>query len=106
MKIDWPAFIKFFGDAELVYVPDQATWDSDPHLQGQNYHPDDLLIDADGKGFTLARIDGRLVPQPTATRFDLEEVLQMVRRHAAQDGACCVAKIGASSVVEAINLIR
>jgi len=101
----WPAIICFHGDAELAYVPDQTAWDQNPHLHGQNFHPKDSLIDAQGNCFALNGSADKVHLQPTGTSLGLDEVLQLVRRHAAQDGACCVAKLSAASIAEAIALV-
>lgn len=103
--IHWPAILCFNGDADLVYIPDQAAWEGAPHLQGQSFHPEDRLIDSSGNSFILARIDGKVIPQPTRITIGLDEVLDLVRRHAAQDGACCVAKLSAASIAEAIAMV-
>lgn len=103
--IHWPAILCFHGDADLVYVPDQAAWETDPHLQGQPYHPEDRLIDSSGNSFVLERNGAKLILQPASITISLDEVLELVRRHAAQDGACCVAKLSAASIAEAIAMV-
>lgn len=103
--IYWPAIISLKGDAELIQVADQAEWESDPQLHRQPYHAEDCLIDAQGNSFALVSINGRTVPQPTGIPCRLDEVLDKVRRHCAQQGTCCVAKLSAPSIAEAIAIL-
>jgi len=70
--IHWPAIIHFHGDAELIYVADQATWENDPHLQGQPYRSEDRLIDAVGNGFALVKNDGKVILQPAGITYSLD----------------------------------
>lgn len=101
-----PAFIKFHGDDELHFIGSQNAWKEDAQLIQTRFHPDDMLVDANGNQFSLQReLDDHVRCTPIAGSLSLEEVLQLVRRHAAQDGACCVAKLSAGSIAEAIALL-
>lgn len=101
-----PACVRFHGDDELHFIGTQDAWRQDVQLSRGQIHPDDRLIDADGYLYTLERdADGHLGCRRAPGRLSLPEVLQLVRRHAAQDGACCVAKLSAASIAEAIAML-
>ena len=102
-----PAFIQFHGDDELCFIASQDRLDESSHFGQTPFHPADRLVDAEGHLFSLHRdAEGHLRCARLQGQQSLEEVLQLVRRHAAQDGACCVAKLSAASIAEAIALIE
>ena len=100
--IHWPAIIQYASHAELGYVPDQRAWESDPHLQRHAWQPADRLIDSRGNMHALRQ--GTL-PQPTSHSVALDELLHIIRAHAAQAGLCCTAKLSAPSIAEAVHLV-
>jgi hypothetical protein len=103
-QVAWPGIIKYSGDAELVYVASRTRWESDSALRCDHYHRDDRLIDTTGASFRLTALrDGGVMPESTGEILSLEAVVMLLKEHAAQSGACCVAKLGASSVAEAIR---
>ncbi len=51
-------------------------------------------------------VDGRIIPEATAATRTLIEVLGLVKAHAAQSGSCCVAKLYAASIRQAIELVK
>lgn len=103
----WPAFIQFHGDDELHFIGSQHAWEQDTQLSQAPFHPDDRLVDAEGRLFSLQRdVEGHVSCAPINGRLSLDEVLQLVRRHAAQDGACCVAKLSADSIADAIAMLQ
>ena len=104
--IAWPAIIKYSGDAELAFVDSQSAWDADRHLHGARYEKSDALIDSKGEIYALLNhAKSHVQPEPTGKFASLDEVLELVRAHAAQSGACCVAKFSASSVEEAVRSV-
>lgn len=104
--ITFPAIIKHADDDELVYVSDQASWDNDADLHFFDYHETDYLVDVTGNVFTLMTRENQLViPQLTGKTLALEEVLGLVKAHAAQKGSCCVAKMYAPSIIEAFKIV-
>lgn len=103
--VNWPACIKYTGDAELVCVSSQSEWDRDEDLHGHEYDESDCLVDSSGQVFSLNKKAGNHVePAPSGEHMTLGEVLEVVRAHASQSGTCCVAKLSASSVREAIHI--
>ena len=102
-----PAFIQFHGDDELHFIGSQTSLLEDSLWMQAQFHPDDRLIDANGNLFSLQRNEGgRFAFIRNAEQMSLDAVLQLVRRHAAQDGACCVAKLSAGSIAEAIAMLE
>ena len=99
----WPAIIKYAGQAELAYVKNQVEWDADAHLHGFRYEKADVLIDSNGEIYTLSNaVNGSVMPESTGKFAELEEVIEIVRAHAAQMGSCCVSKFSALSIREAV----
>lgn len=102
-SITWPAIIKYSGQAELAYVKDQAEWDADVHLHGFRYEKADVLIDSVGEIYALPNaVNGSVRPESTREFARLDEVIEMVRAHAAQMGSCCVSKFYASTIHDAV----
>lgn len=108
-EVQWPAVLKLHGADELIYLQNHAAWLSDGHLQTMHLTASDILIDSAGLCFkagfhiTQNRNGGFIA---TGERLDLQQVIQLVRMHAAQDGTCCVAKLHASSIGDAITMLR
>jgi hypothetical protein len=105
--IHWPAVIRYSGNAELGYIDNQSDWENAPHFHSAHYHPEDVLIDSTGQEFVLQdRLQANVLPTPTGKTLTLEEVIQLVRLHAAQDGACCASKLFATSIAAAISMVK
>jgi len=105
--IDWPAIVAHADAAELLYVHDRSAWDGDADLHAADYHASDCLIDASGRVFALTRRQAaRVVPEATGAARSLHQVLGLVKAHAAQAGSCCVAKLYAPSIREALAIVK
>lgn len=65
----------------------------------------DLLIDSAGRTFSVKECHGEFEILPTGNRCNLEDLLEWVRDHAAQEGACCAAKLYAPSIPEAMAIV-
>jgi hypothetical protein len=103
--VSWPAVIVYNGDVELLPVATEANWTHDQSLQ--YYQDSDYLLDSLGNTFDLSsRVNGRAIPQTLDNKLNLAEVLRLVRAHAAQTGSCCVAKIYAPSILDALKLVQ
>jgi len=103
----WPALIKHSDDPELIYVSDQTEWESDVDLNRHEYDGADYLLDASGKTYTLEGKDNSSInPEPNGDSMSLQEILGLVKAHAAQQGSCCVAKLYAPSIVEALKIVE
>lgn len=103
----WPAIIKYPGDAELLYVNSQVEWNSDAGLHSFNYDETDYLIDSAGNTFALTQRVGNMVqPESLNKNMPLDEILGLIKAHAAQTGACCIAKLYAPSISEAFKMVK
>lgn len=103
--IHWPAFIQLAGQAELVFVADEIAWKSEPHLHVYAYQTTDRLVDSRGEVYALERDGPITLPKPIGQKLTLDELLHLVRAHAAQAGLCCIAKLSAPSIAEAVRLV-
>ena len=104
--VNWPAVIKFSGDAELIYVADQAEWENDPDLYSADYSEADYLVDSAGDVYRLTiKADKRVKPEWTGEARALLQMLGLVKAHAAQSGCCCVSKLHAPSIREALEIV-
>jgi hypothetical protein len=102
----WPGVIKHSSDAELTYICDQATWDDEADLHHFDFDVSDYLIDSTGKLFSLTRReDKRVKPEPSGRSMTLDEILDIVKAHAAQKGSCCIAKIYAPTIEQAFKIV-
>lgn len=105
--INWPGILKHSDDAELTYVGDQAEWDNNADLHNFEYDESDYLIDSSGITYSLIiRTDSHIEPRPRAGSISLQEILGLVKAHAAQNGSCCVAKLYAPSIKEAFKIVK
>lgn len=106
--INWPALIKHAEDAELDYVEDLQAWESDSERCTFDYDESDYMIDSTGAVFSLVAKTNRnrVVPEPTGEYKSLEQVLGLVKAHAAQADFCCVAKLFAPSIVDAMAMVK
>ncbi len=103
-RIQWPAVIQVRGDDELRFIGSAIEWeqcclDADVSIA-------DRLIDARGCIFGLVSRAGRLQPAVASGCLTLAQVLVLVRAHVALQGSCCVAKLGARSIIDALHLIE
>ena len=105
IPISWPAIIHYHGDDELDFLPDQIAWDEHQRHGLIGYQPGDRLVDSKGRAYFLTGLRQRETALSSNTCLSLEEVLCLVRAHAAQSKICCVAKIQASSVKEVIEMV-
>jgi hypothetical protein len=67
--------------------------------------PGDRLVDSAGQVYRLLPGKGDLTIEACAEVLALDQVLTLVRSHACVQGSCCVAKLGARSIDEAIHLL-
>lgn len=99
---DWPAIIKHQGDAELTYIHDQDVWEITSQSGETVFDETDLLIDSSGNTFSIS--DTELVDNKETQ--GLENILGLVKAHAAQAGSCCVAKLYAPSIKDAFEIVK
>jgi hypothetical protein len=106
-SIDWPAVIRHPDDPELTCVRSQSVWDSEADLHSFEYDDSDYLVDSSGIVYTLTRRTKNVVqPEPDGRSLALEVMLGLVKAHASQTGSCCVSKLYAPSIREAIRIVE
>ena len=105
--MNWPSIIKHSDDAELIYVSDQAEWDNDADLLYFEYDESDYLIDSSGEIYSLAKRQNKyLEPKSRGKTMTLQDILGLIKAHAAQKGSCCVAKLYAPTIIEAFKIVK
>lgn len=107
MDINWPAILKHSDDTELTYIRNRADWDNNADLHHVNYDDSDVLIDSSGNLFRLTtRLQNGVIPMPCHASLALEDILGLIKAHAAHTGSCCVAKLYAPSIPEAFKILE
>ena len=104
--IIWPAIINYHGDDELIYVASSTEWNNEPELSVYGYDDDDILIDSTGSIYRLSKtVKGIVAPELTNDIIPPEELINLVQKHAAQQGQCCIEKIMFKNISEGIQLV-
>ena len=100
-SIRWPAVIRHGDDPELSYIPDRSAWQE---FLNDDLSMDDSLIDSAGHHYSIdsSGDDPRLEAVGSVT---LSELLGLVKAHAAHRGSCCVAKLYAPTIAEAMKIV-
>ncbi len=100
--VQWPAIIKLYADDELIYIANTEQFTNDDALRQMHVQANDMLIDSQG---AVYRIQNRpkLELYATGASLSLHEVEDLLRRHLAKHGTCCVSKFHASSIDEALT---
>ena len=105
--MNWPGIIKFSDDAELIYVGDQSGWYNADDIHQFEYDESDHLIDCSGNIYTLTRrTNKQVIPEASGDSLSLDEILGLVKAHAAQQGSCCVAKLYAPTISDAFKIVE
>ena len=101
MSIQWPAIVSLKGVDELLFVGSLNLWESDAEFNPARFQPGDRLIDTSGGVYSLGGL------KPIADNvLSHEQVLELVRQHASVCGQCCVSKMGAPSIRDAIQMVQ
>lgn len=105
--INWPAIIKHADDEELIYIGNKNEWDGDTDIHSFEYHESDYLIDSSGEIYSLSSSQNSYVkPEPRGESISLQKLLGLVKAHAAQQGSCCVAKLYAPTIKDALKIVE
>lgn len=102
--INWPALLHCHQDAELLYVEDIQAFESIRTSGEMNNF--DQLIDSHGQIFNPCNSHQNSNAQTPSNTLSLEDILELVKAHAAQAGSCCVAKLYAPSIAAAIVMVN
>lgn len=104
--IIWPAILKYDGEAELVFIADQAAWNNDADLHSASYVADDMIIDSQGFIHSLTNCKESLVtPETTGLSLSRQEVIELIKAHLSELGSCCVSKFYAPPIQQAIAIV-
>ncbi|UTW12866.1 DUF4144 domain-containing protein [Marinobacterium rhizophilum] len=106
-NIQYPALLQHPDDDELDVVSCSEDWVQKCRSQAfvAGLYPGVRLIDSQGRVYPLTLSCARVQLQDGTEQLSLDQVLQLVRLHASLQGSCCVAKIGARSIADAILLV-
>jgi hypothetical protein len=102
--MQFPVIINLHGIDELILLQNATAWHAEPHLQSMPISAQDRFIDSTGAQFSIDayKSDALIAAGPA---LNLAEVMVLIQRHAAQDGACCIAKINAPSISAALQML-
>jgi hypothetical protein len=103
--INWPAFLKYDNDDELLYLPDQSSWQQESAQIAFDPQSSDRLVDVTGQVFALRLKDNSVELQSLGENMSLEDVLGLIKAHEAQKGSCCVAKLYAPTLTDAFRML-
>jgi hypothetical protein len=104
--VDWPVILKHANDPELDYFDDLKTLENSIEQFGNGSFEEDYLIDSGGRVYALDTDDaGKVVLKDMDRCQSLEQVLGLVKAHAAQAASCCVAKLWAPTIREALEIV-
>jgi len=105
--INWPCILKLNNDPELLFIDNQAQWDTDADFHQGKFDELDFLIDASGCVYSLINTSHDIVfPKLTGNTKTRNEILGLVKNHAAHLDSCCVSKLYAPSIEEAYYLVK
>ena len=105
--INWPCIVKHSDDPELLYISSQAVWENVERHHGIEFSESDHLIDSSGNVFALTNSTNNYVsPEANGDSMSLVEILGLVKAHAAQIGSCCVAKLYAPTISDALEIVK
>jgi len=106
MQIKWPAVLNYADTAELVYLSNESDWQREAEFQKNHYKDGDRIIDSSGNVFHLATAEnGPVALISTHKSLSLHDFLGMIKAHASEQGACCVAKLYAPSFDDAFKML-
>jgi hypothetical protein len=104
--INWPAIIHYQGDDELCYVASEFEWERNPEWSATDFTEADVLIDSVGRVYRMADLqEGNERLLATGQIISVNDLLNLVQRHAAMNNTCCVEKIGFRTIDEAMAVI-
>lgn len=105
--INWPGVLKHADDPELDYFENLGEF---ANSSANNLSVGDErahFIDSQGQVYDLRQTEsGAIRLEDTGERRTLEQVLGLVKAHAAQAEYCCVAKLWAPTIRDAISIVR
>lgn len=104
--ITWPAFVKHDGEDELIYISSLIEWQNDEEMLLYIFNDRDVLIDSAGKVFSLPVLQQNINSGDSLAIASLENIIELVRAHAAITGQCCIEKINCQTIKQAVELVK
>ncbi len=106
-NILWPALLKLHGDDELLYIASQQAWNTDINLRNSISQPGDVIIDSKGARYKINAADTDiLVAMPDSQTMALDSILELIKLHQSQLGACCAAKLYFPTIAAAVLSLK
>lgn len=105
--IHWPAAIHYDNDNEMQLVENSVRWQQISDSSQDTFEPEDYLFDSHGQVFffTPNTSVGNTLLTATGNKLSLETVLGLVKAHLAEQGSCCVAKLYAPTILDALQML-
>lgn len=104
--ITWPAFIKHDGEDELIYISSLTEWQNDEEMLLYIFSERDVLIDSVGKVYSLPMLQQNIDSDDFIAVASVDNILELVKAHAAVTGHCCIEKINCQTVSDAVELVK
>ena len=105
--ISWPGVIQHADDPELDYFENPEAFENSAMGSVSAFDENTLFIDSEGHVYELRYTDsGTTQLRDTGKHRTLEQVLGLVKAHAAHAEHCCVAKLWAPTIHDAISIVR
>ncbi|MDQ7016601.1 MAG: DUF4144 family protein [Gammaproteobacteria bacterium] len=106
--IFWPAFIQYEHEDELIFMVDEASWNSDPELHFYGYSDQDRLVDSGGTVYALQQSQEKNFIEciTTGQSLSLHEFEGLVKAHLVALNQCCVEKIQLGSFAQGMSFLQ
>lgn len=104
--INWPAFIKYHGDDELLYIDKATIWLLS--LSHSHYDTDDRLIDSSGMIYALhhSNEDQQTKLTPLNKHCSVETFCGYLKAHFLCLKHCCVSKFHIKTFSEGMLMLQ
>ncbi len=103
--IHWPTLLKHDGEDELIYIESAQAWADDEEMLLFIFTERDVLIDSQGQVFSLSDVQANSASCSPLATASVDNLLELVRSHAALQGECCISKIHCQSISECLAIV-
>ena len=104
--INWPAVIKHDNEDELIYIESLQQWQQDEEMLLYIFTPRDVLIDVSGNIYSLPDLQQSIDSAKCLGQASTDNIMELVRAHAALSNQCCIEKLGANDISQALAIVR
>ena len=105
-ELVWPAVICSADHDELLYLASRKDWNAHVDEPGPGGSMHDVLVDSVGHRYTLGDVKGKLSVLAFDGSETLGSMIERLRRYARLNGQCCITKIVAQDVRQAVELVK